>query len=66
MKPKQFFQLAKEKEGVTLEFKQGFAGSIARDMVAFANTAGGAILLGVTDDGNLCGVNDINRVLSQL
>jgi len=66
MNKKQFLQLVDEKEGVNLEFKQGFSASIAKEMVAFANTVGGFILLGVTDAGKLQGLSNINRVLSQI
>lgn len=34
------------------------SGSLAREMVAFANTTGGRILVGVRDDGSIAGVRD--------
>jgi predicted HTH transcriptional regulator len=43
--------LLQEGEGVMLEYKEGLPSSFARELVAFANTAGGRILLGVRDDG---------------
>ena len=45
--------LLQEGEGVMLEYKEGISGSFARELVAFANTAGGKILLGVRDNGTL-------------
>ena len=45
--------LLQEGEGVMLEYKEGLSGSFARELVAFANTAGGKILLGVRDNGTL-------------
>jgi ATP-dependent DNA helicase RecG len=45
--------LLQEGEGVMLEYKEGISGSFARELVAFANTAGGRILLGVRDNGTL-------------
>lgn len=45
-------------EGEMLEFKQkaSFPDKIVREMVAFANTKGGSLLVGVTDNGELCGL----------
>lgn len=43
--------LIQEGEGTTLEFKENLSASLAREMVAMANTIGGKILLGVRDDG---------------
>jgi len=45
--------LLKEGEGLSLEFKKSFSTKIDRDMVAFANTNGGLILLGVNDSGKV-------------
>ncbi len=39
--------LLQEGEGVMLEYKERVSASLAREMAAFANTAGGRILLGV-------------------
>ena len=45
-------------EGPTLEFKRKatFPEKIVREMIAFANTAGGTVLIGVSDDGTIPGV----------
>lgn len=45
-------------EGQHLEFKRkaSYPDKIVREMVAFANTAGGILLLGVGDDGSLPGL----------
>lgn len=47
-------------EGKTLEFKRALPShaQIARTVVAFANTSGGHILIGVADDGSLVGVDE--------
>jgi predicted HTH transcriptional regulator len=42
--------LLHEGEGSMLEYKESFSSSLARELVAFANSAGGKILLGVHDD----------------
>ncbi len=47
--------LSKEGEGLTLEFKEKYSPRIAQDICAFANSAGGQILLGVADDGKIVG-----------
>lgn len=51
-------QLVREGEGQTLEFKlkANFPEKIVREMVAFANTDGGHLLVGVADDGKVMGV----------
>jgi len=45
-------------EGLTVEFKQRFSSfeKIAKEMIAFANTRGGCILIGVDDDKSIYGV----------
>lgn len=53
--------LLKSSEGKTLEFKQDLSSplGILRTMVAFANTAGGTIVLGVEDKTKyICGVTE--------
>src|SRR5438105_10156166 len=50
--------LIAEGEGQQLDFKYhiGSAAKIAKTLVAFANTDGGKLLLGVKDNGNIIGV----------
>jgi len=47
-------------EGKTLEFKRDLSSSkpILKTLVAFANTAGGTLVIGRADDGNIAGVSD--------
>ncbi len=47
--------LIKEGEGLTVEFKEHFTPRIDEDIVAFSNTRGGVILLGVRDDQTVGG-----------
>ena len=49
-----------------LEYKESFSSSFARDLVAFANSAGGKILLGVRDNGTVVGVRDSNKLRAQI
>ena len=46
------------------EFKRDISqrSDFAAEMVAFANLEGGQILIGVEDDGNICGVEDAHSL----
>src|SRR5687768_16238500 len=50
--------LISQGEGATLEFKRKatFPEKIVREMIAFANTKGGILLIGIGDDGSLTGL----------
>jgi ATP-dependent DNA helicase RecG len=58
--------LLQEGEGVMLEYKEALSNSFARELVAFANTAGGRILLGVRDDGTVKGMADTNELRARI
>lgn len=58
--------LVQEGEGVMLEYKESLSSSVARELVAFANTAGGRILLGVRDDGTVKGIADTNELRARI
>lgn len=58
--------LVQKGEGTTLEFKERFSPSIVREIVALANSIGGRILLGVSDDGKVIGVRDSNTLRAQI
>jgi predicted HTH transcriptional regulator len=47
-------------EGKTLDYKRDLSSSdrVLRTLVAYANSAGGAVVIGVDDDHNVVGVND--------
>lgn len=51
-------KLVSQGEGLHLEFKRKAAHpeKIVREMIAFANTEGGTLLIGVSDDGSMPGV----------
>ena len=51
------FELVKKGEGEQVEFKTNFTKEIGKDICAFANTAGGYVLIGVTDDGKIVGTD---------
>ncbi len=53
-------QLVAHGEGLHVEFKQRVPAPerFAKEITAFANTSGGYLLIGVEDDGMLCGLKD--------
>ena len=53
--------LIREGESLTIEFKQSFSTKIDEDLVAFSNTRGGCVLLGVADDGSVPGFELTNE-----
>lgn len=54
----QLRKLVAHGEGLTLEFKRkaSFPEKIVREMIAFANTKGGILLIGISDDGSIPGL----------
>jgi ATP-dependent DNA helicase RecG len=58
--------LLREGEGSMLEYKEVLSSSMARELAAFANSAGGKILLGVRDDGTVVGVSDSNELRARI
>lgn len=53
-------QLLRQPEGKQLEFKRNLSSprSLLKALVAFANTAGGQLIIGVADTGDIVGVDD--------
>ena len=61
--------LLKEKENLTLEFKEKYSPKIDEDLVAFSNTKGGILLIGVDDKGQAVGqelTNDLKAKINTL
>lgn len=46
-----------------VEFKREYSRSVLKAVVAFANTHGGMVLIGIEDDGTVCGVEDPEGVM---
>ena len=63
MDKKEIKLILKEGEGYFAEFKQSVSG-IEKDIVSFANSSGGRIFLGVTDEGEIKGIKATNRLKS--
>ena len=50
-------------EGITTEFKREYTDEIKKAVIAFANTRGGEVLIGVEDDGTVIGVPDVDGTM---
>ena len=50
-------------EGITTEFKREYTDEIKKTVIAFANTRGGEVLIGVEDDGTVIGVSDVDGIM---
>ena len=48
--------LVRAGESYTVEFKTSFNRETIESLVAFANAQGGTVLIGIADDGSVCGV----------
>lgn len=69
MTPQEIESLIKQGEGYNLEFKQSIpskASELAEEICAFANAAGGTLLIGVDDKGKVVGVTMDNVAKSRL
>jgi len=48
-----------------IEYKKGFGKELIISLVAFSNTDGGKVVVGVEDNGNVCGVEIGNETLQR-
>ena len=53
-------------ESETVELKQELTKNIKKEIVAFANSKGGTIYIGITDNGEILGLNDIKSDIESL
>ena len=53
-------------ESKTVEYKREYVDDIKYTVIAFANTEGGRILIGVKNDGSICGVADPDGTMLRL
>lgn len=61
--------ILRQGEGTRVEFKRDFPAqshAIGKEMAALANTGGGVLLMGVSDDGEPTGIADAERVVERL
>ncbi|HEY5465449.1 MAG TPA: RNA-binding domain-containing protein [Clostridia bacterium] len=54
------------KEGISVELKQSYVHDVKKTIIAFANTKGGTIYLGVDDDGEVIGIENPDAVIQQV
>ncbi|MBO4232583.1 MAG: putative DNA binding domain-containing protein [Bacteroidales bacterium] len=54
------------KENQQTEFKQTWRDEYLKWICGFANAEGGKILIGVNDDGTVCGVSDAKRLIEDI
>lgn len=66
MKAEELKLIIKEGEGLSVEFKERFTFKIDRDIVAFSNTKGGFLLLGVDDNGKVVGEKLTNKMKANI
>ncbi len=53
-------------ENLTNEFKETYTDEIKKTVIAFANTAGGRIYIGIADDGSVIGIENTDEVMLQV
>lgn len=66
MKQKDLNNLLALGEGFTTEFKRSGTSNLGREICAFANATGGVILIGISDAGEVVGVDDHIRLKSEV
>ena len=66
MERDQFEQILQEGEGTLIEFQKSYSPSIVKEIVAFANTAGGTIFIGIDDSNNVVGSQLNNETKSRI
>ncbi|MDR2383404.1 MAG: putative DNA binding domain-containing protein, partial [Prevotellaceae bacterium] len=54
------------KESQHIELKESWRDEFLKTLSAFANTAGGCLYVGIRDDGSVCGINNIAKLLEDL
>ena len=53
-------------ESETVEFKEKVNETLPKEIVAFLNTDGGSIYIGVKDDGSIIGVSNVDESLKKI
>lgn len=53
-------------ESETTELKSVYVDEIKKEIIAFANSAGGSLYIGVRDDGTVCGVENADEVIQRV
>lgn len=50
-------------ENKVVEFKREFTEDLKYAVVAFANTEGGKVYIGINDDGSVQGIQDVDKTM---
>jgi len=66
MNDKDFELILKTGESYFVEFKEGVDKGLVKEIVAFSNSQGGKIFIGVTDGGEIKGLEVTNKLKSQI
>ena len=53
-------------ENERTEFKEQFIPEIYKEVIAFANTEGGVIFIGVDDEGNAVGLDNVDETYTKV
>ena len=53
-------------ESETIELKSSVVADLCKEVIAFANTRGGTLYIGVEDNGTVIGVDSADRVTLQI
>ena len=53
-------------ESETVELKLDYTDSIRKDIIAFANTSGGIIYIGIADGGTVVGVSSADQMIQRV
>lgn len=53
-------------ETENIEFKSRFTDDIYKEVIAFANTDGGFVYIGIDDDGNVVGLSDVDEEYTRI
>ena len=53
-------------KSLNCELKQEYTEDIKKTVVAFANSEGGDIYIGIEDDGKVCGVKNTDEIMLKL
>ena len=53
-------------ETENIEFKSQFTEEIYKEVIAFANTDGGTIYVGIDDDGNVVGIENVDNEYTRI
>lgn len=56
----------KRYEEIDLEFKEAYVSDIKKEIIAFANTEGGVLYIGIQKDGTVVGVDNVDDVMLQV